>query len=346
MCGHFGGISPYLANDELVIVQHLGVLATLRGLDGAGVICVPQKEKHKMDIIRTTELVPDLMFGADFNKSVNRKTAAVIGHSRAATTGDYTIDDIHPHEYKHIIGMHNGTLSEINGEKIKKGVNDSRLLFQCLADQGVHETVKKLKGSYCLVWIDKTDNSLNFLRNKERFLYFASPKANDGVIFWASEAMMLDFVLARSASKTEYQIRKLPENRWVSFKLRNHGECHWTRSEEVKQPEVQQDNSPFPSTVNKAPSTGTTGTASPSASKTSVPQTTIFHFGEQVPFNDIKELMLAGCANCNHQADTHEYWASKVHWIGKTEFICDDCYTTDGIMRGMADAFKHPGGLG
>jgi len=52
-------------------------------------------------------------------------------------------------------------------------------------------------GAWALVWWDKGEETLNFLRNKERPLWIAFTKSND-TLFWASELWMLEGVLRRN----------------------------------------------------------------------------------------------------------------------------------------------------
>jgi hypothetical protein len=100
------------------------------------------------------------------------------------------------------------------------------MIATCIAKHGPQHFVDKSSGAYALVWINLKDQTLNFLRNGERTLWFC--RENDTAIagelrtlWWASEASMLMFTLSRytSYSKDKMKYEALPENEWWSFPL-------------------------------------------------------------------------------------------------------------------------------
>lgn len=123
-----------------------------------------------------------------------------IGHNRYATQGDKSKDDnAHPFIHGDIVGVHNGTLrNQSLLDDHKDFVVDSDNLYHHLAKNGLADTIQKADGAYALVWYDRTDNSLNFIRNDERPLCIG--KLTNGSWIWASEYQMLTWLVRRHKS--------------------------------------------------------------------------------------------------------------------------------------------------
>jgi len=125
-----------------------------------------------------------------------------IGHNRWATSGAKDDDDnAHPFIHGDIVGVHNGSLRKQSRlDDHKDFVVDSDNLFYQLNKTGLDDTISKADGAYALVWYDRKDNSLNFLRNEERPLAIA--KLSNGYWVWASEIGMLRWLIKRHKSLT------------------------------------------------------------------------------------------------------------------------------------------------
>lgn len=67
---------------------------------------------------------------------------------------------------------------------------DSEAIIIAISKFGIEETVKHLQGAWALVWVDTKENTLNFLRNKERPMWYSYTKDFKQVI-WASEYPMI-----------------------------------------------------------------------------------------------------------------------------------------------------------
>lgn len=120
-----------------------------------------------------------------------------IGHNRFATQGSKD-DDANAHPFVHgdIVGVHNGTLrNQRLLDDHKDFVVDSDNLYHHLNKNGLDDTVTKLNGAFSLVWYDKSNNSLNFIRNDERPMTIA--KLSNGYWVWASERGMLTWLINR-----------------------------------------------------------------------------------------------------------------------------------------------------
>jgi asparagine synthetase B (glutamine-hydrolysing) len=203
MCGLFGAISDDLSNGEIGAVQDLGIVSTLRGFQGSGVITIGHDNKTYP--LRHIGPASQLMFHKQFAELTfqapkEKRKKAIIGHARWPTKGDHSIQNVHPHRSKHIIGVHNGTMEMIDGKPIPKDASDSVLLFKSIAEKGIDEAVKGWRGAYALVWVDEKEKLIYFLRNSQRTLHFAET-CNGRTVYWASERVFLECAVERKLSQ-------------------------------------------------------------------------------------------------------------------------------------------------
>lgn len=188
MCG-LVGVAGALGTKEERAFKTLLRLDTLRGEDSTGVAVMSNtgavtvsKDVGNAFTFLNTKKGKSAFYG--WNK-------VYMGHNRYATKGAVNAENAHPFEFGDIVGAHNGTLKShhtfLDGSKFKV---DSQALYYHMSEEDVADTWKKLNGAAALVWIDKKTKTVNFLRNKERELYFAF--SSDGKhFFWASEFWML-----------------------------------------------------------------------------------------------------------------------------------------------------------
>jgi hypothetical protein len=99
---------------------------------------------------------------------------------------------------EHIVGTHNGTLTIKSTRDLEKALGetfavDSLALFTAIAHLGIEDTISLCEtgssyteGAWSLVWIDRKQGTLNFLRNKHRPMYYAFSEDYKR-LFWASE---------------------------------------------------------------------------------------------------------------------------------------------------------------
>ena len=185
-----------------------------RGPDSTGFAAVSHVNKevkiakiasHPLDLFDSKKFIEALKF---YDSSV------FMGHNRAATKGVINAVNAHPYEYDHIVGCHNGTLSMPSWRDLEEKIGeqtavDSMAIIKCIAMFGIEETVPLLQGAWALVWFNKQDNTLNFLRNKERTFWMGFSEDHDK-IFWASEWPMIQ--AATELSPTGYKFALSPEN--------------------------------------------------------------------------------------------------------------------------------------
>lgn len=120
-----------------------------------------------------------------------------VGHNRWATSGRADADEnAHPFIQGDIVGVHNGSIRDCSQlDDHKDFVVDSDNLLYHLDRNGLNDTILKANGAYALVWYDRSDNTLNFVRNEDRPL--AIGKLTNGCYVWASEIGMLKWLVKR-----------------------------------------------------------------------------------------------------------------------------------------------------
>lgn len=155
---------------------------------------------------------------SQFTEMMRTNNRVLIGHNRFATTGKVTRRNAHPFELDTLVGVHNGTLT--NKWQLKNGSKydvDSEALYHDIEEDGAEKAINRTKGAWALVWWDKEDKTLNFLRNKERPLHYCYSE-DKKVIFWASEAWMLTAILGREQYKHD-KVVEFNEDMHYSFNI-------------------------------------------------------------------------------------------------------------------------------
>lgn len=224
MCGLSGVMSSTVSWQEEGMFRDLLNISSLRGSDGSGVIVSQagpfMKPNPMIRSLRTTEISGKLAYSGELDELLKPRVNAIIGHARWPTKGGVDLASCHPHRSGHIIGVHNGTMYRVNGEAVKDK-SDSAMLFESIAAIGVEETIKESDGAYALIWVDETDNTINFLRNEQRTLYFKNIgwQKNISTMFWASEQSMLDFVFKRTFKGENTWDTYLPPHKWFKYPL-------------------------------------------------------------------------------------------------------------------------------
>lgn len=198
MCGLVGMAGNIVLKDEKAF-KTLLILDSLRGEHSTGIAAISPDAEAK--IAKSVGDPFQLLESRAFDKAMNGKNIVLIGHNRFATTGKINRNNAHPFEFSHIVGAHNGTLR--NKHVLPNAIDhdvDSQALYASIMKQGVKESIDKLDGAWALTWWNKQERTINFLRNKERPLVCAFNEAQD-VIYWASEAWMLDVATSREDIK-------------------------------------------------------------------------------------------------------------------------------------------------
>lgn len=197
MCGLVGVAGEVSAREEK-IYRELLLISSLRGTHSTGTAFINRNSDIEPILAKGIGGPWNLLTHKTFKKGMSGLNKVLIGHNRSATIGSINRNNAHPFENERIIGAHNGTLT--NRKLLpdyEKFPVDSENIFHSFFVQGEEETIKNLDGSFALVWWDKKENKLKFIRNEKRQLYYAYNKMKT-ILFWASEKQMLEFILTRN----------------------------------------------------------------------------------------------------------------------------------------------------
>lgn len=203
MCGIVGMAGKLTAQHKDIMSAMLTV-CSLRGMHSTGTFIV--KEKANNVTVNKTVGPPIELFNTVGYDRLSSYNASVFGgHCRAATHGAINRRNAHPFENDRIVGMHNGTLENWRGSLKDASFFDvdSECLMHNIAEFGVEEVIPKVRGAYALVWFDKEEGTLNFLRNSKRPLWFCMTEDNE-VMFWASEYWMLDMLRSDHGKRQKF----------------------------------------------------------------------------------------------------------------------------------------------
>lgn len=245
ICGQTGVCGSVTVGSEKAF-QRLLIYNSVRGIDSTGAASVKRPlNKKEIEIVVAKELGhPFNLLGVrrqnehDFTDVMAGTSRALLGHCRAATKGETSRFNAHPFCFQNVVGTHNGTLSWGSHDKLegrKKFQTDSEAIFAEIEAFGIAATVKKFKGykendnyscsdAYALVWYDTRDNTINFLRNKERPLWFAFDKKHEQ-LFWSSERDHLVAGMADTAHDDVKWLYPLPENDHYSWIIPEYGKA-------------------------------------------------------------------------------------------------------------------------
>jgi len=193
LCGMVGFAGKIGVNEEKAFKTML-FLDELRGKHSTGVAFMQGfNEKPEFKVVKEAVRGAEFVEKKEFTQALARKSYVLIGHNRWATQGAINAENAHPFEFDNIIGAHNGSLKwgwkEAFHDSFKREV-DSEALYAELNHSNTQAMWEKLNGAAALTWLDKRDNTVHFLRNKERPLFWAT--ANKGeTLVWASEPWMI-----------------------------------------------------------------------------------------------------------------------------------------------------------
>lgn len=197
MCGLVGVAGALESKDEEVF-QRLLVADYFRGKESTGMAAVRRTDDVFMAKLHSHPW--DLFDTGRFKTALSAfNSKAFIGHNRAATSGRVNAVNAHPFMFDHIVGAHNGTLPLLMHRKLERITGeeypvDSMALIAAIAKEGLKETIEQIKGSWALTYFDLKENTINFLRNNHRPLYYAWSD-DFKKIYWASEWRMIEYAV-------------------------------------------------------------------------------------------------------------------------------------------------------
>lgn len=193
-CGMVGVAGALEYKDE-ALTKRMLLLDVFRGADSTGLAAVRNSGEILISKIASHPL--DLFDMAKFKTALNATSSKVfLGHNRSMTRGAINTINAHPFQFGHIVGAHNGTLDLVAVNRLEEALGekfpvDSQAVFAGIAELGLKKTIELLTGAWALTWYDTKEETINFLRNKERPLWYAYSKEFDK-LFWASEWPMIE----------------------------------------------------------------------------------------------------------------------------------------------------------
>lgn len=205
MCGLVGIAGQMEFKDE-AILKKLLLADFIRGSDSTGVAAISKQNVTKIAKIASHPI--DLFDTKRFSMINAATSSAIIGHNRAATKGAVNTVNAHPFEYDHIVGVHNGTLEGTAWYDLKQMIDvdtdvDSQAVFASFAKNGIEKTIEVLEGAWAFVWWDRSDKTLNFLRNDKRPFYYGVSEDRKK-LFWASEHPMISYACNTGSSEVKF----------------------------------------------------------------------------------------------------------------------------------------------
>ena len=219
MCGIVGLYNPNKWNlfSADYIMPEMLTHNQIRGRDAVGLFM--QTRSGDMDFCKQNSNVETFMEWDVPNRrffKVAESARFMVGHNRAATVGGIGADAAHPHVIdKTIYLVHNGTLRGQWQDEGNKHVSDSHAIANWLHQEpDFRKVAGKIIGAYALVWYDRRDDSLNFVRNFERPLGFV--ESNDGAMWFGSETDMIVWLLRRR-NRDVKNIWQLEPHHWVKI---------------------------------------------------------------------------------------------------------------------------------
>lgn len=198
MCGLFGACGPGLSAKDREAVTILGNLSVVRGKDSTGLFTGLKPAKGstrglKFKTYKDIVEAPAFMASKTVKGLMQEEPFVIGGHTRLATHGKVNVANAHPYTVGHFIGTHNGVISDLYDRVNDK--TDSEVLFTNMMKHGVEKGIRSGLdlGDMALVFINKSNGTLNYFRNGGRPL-FIGVEEKKKKFFWASTKDFLEFI--------------------------------------------------------------------------------------------------------------------------------------------------------
>jgi hypothetical protein len=223
MCGLVGIAVNNFTKNDIKAMEHLIYLDTIRGWDSTGVSLISKPESRKVvDHVFTHKRAitgMEFLLTRVWDKMASTAIGhgrILMGHNRAATAGAVCDMNAHPFQHGDITLMHNGTLRAGSHRNIAGRTNsftvDSEAicwaLSKCDTYDDMDEVITDLTGAFTLVFHDKEDDTINFVRNEERPLCYTTVRSNIKPydrrgIMWASEPEFIELAARKAGLRID-----------------------------------------------------------------------------------------------------------------------------------------------
>lgn len=242
MCG-LVGVAGDLFHKDIQAFNNMLVMNAVRGSASTGVVAhdLSGDGLYHKDIGDPHRL----MDFKSYDKVVNASRYYILGHGRLPTQGSVHRKNAHPFCIKHISLAHNGSISYSSKQKLKDAYSfdtDSEAICNSIAEIGTQRTIEQLEGAWALCWYDQVLGTINFIRNKERPLFYAFSKDRQ-CLYWASEAYILKACLYRNGIEFD-SVREFAEDMWYQLQRKKSlkdpfGPFEKTRLQGFRRPQVE-----------------------------------------------------------------------------------------------------------
>lgn len=370
MCGLVG-----LAGDSSLywkdVFTELLIIDSIRGMHSTGAAAVKRWDDSKVEMAKCPGPSHNLITSAAYKTLLSYPAKALIGHNRYATMGAHTVENAHPFEFENVVGAHNGTLDKWSVKflhEFEKFDTDSEAIFSHLNKYNIREVMNQVSGAWALTWFDRRDDTINFIRNDKRPLYYCYSK-DRCTLLWASERDMLDFVMRRHGNDMGDKFYVVQEDSHYSWKIptslnEKFGEPTRIKMEAKKTFFAADDHigyeysygsnwhsrakytAPEKKAVVKVDDSSSTGTSNvlpflPTPKEVQRVNTAKFrppyknHKNMAIKKSDFETIVSQGCIFCDDNTAT---WGEFIKILepdmeGRPMFLCEECYNNDEVLE-------------